>query len=609
MIYTLKAKSILGEPDIMSKNKLITIIKLSKQAFGKYRLQIFFLIILGFVTGTLEGIGVSAAIPLISIATEEKLGEIGIVSQTIKKAFSYFNIDFSLKYLLIFICLLFVFKALALIFCNYIKIKISANYEEQTRNNLFGKTINANWSYLIKQKLGYLETLLKVDIANSTSLLDTISTTIITSTGLIIYVTIAISISSRVTLFALILGSILFLFLRPIMRKVRITSQKVATVNKETAHFVNENVIGIKTTKAMFINNKVIEMGKKYFNKLKKFKTRILLFRNATSLIFQPISLIFVCLVFAFAYKTPGFIFAAFIPITYLIYRIFQYIQDLQQCLHVANELAPYLKDVLIFEKEASKNREQNRGLEPFKFNDDLEFRNVNFSYNADKTVLANLSFNIKKGEMIGLIGPSGVGKTTIVDLVLRLFPLRGGKILMDGKSISKIDIKQWRKNIGYIPQDIFLMNDTITNNIRFYDDTISDEEIKQAAKKANIYDFIQTLPKKFSAVVGERGVLFSAGQRQRIVIARILARNPKLLILDEATSALDNESEMRIQKVIENLRGKITVLMIAHRLSTVINCDKLLVLEGGKIIEQGVPNELLKDKKSYFYKIYNIRE
>jgi ATP-binding cassette subfamily B protein len=267
------------------------------------------------------------------------------------------------------------------------------------------------------------------------------------------------------------------------------------------------------------------------------------------------------------------------------------------------------LYDVLIFEKEANKNREKNKGLKPFKLARDLEFRNVSFSYNTDRMVLTNLSFNIKKGEMVGLIGPSGVGKTTIVDLILRLFPFNKGKILMDGESISKIDIKQWRKNIGYIPQDIFLINNTITNNIKFYDDTISKEEIEQAAKKANIYDFIQTLPKKFSAVVGERGILLSTGQRQRIVIARILARNPKLLILDEATSALDNESEIRIQRIIESLKGKITVLVIAHRLSTVINCDRLIILEKGKIIEQGVPSELLKDKKSYFYKIYNIRE
>ena len=593
----------------IKKNKLTTIIKLSKQAFGKYKLQIFFLIILGFVTGALEGIGVNAAIPMISLATKEKLGETDAITRFVEKAFSYLHIDFNLQYLIGFICLLFIFKAITLLFCKYIEIKISATYEEQTQNSLFDKTINADWPYLIKQKLGHLETILQINIMRSRELLDFLGVLIITSTGLIIYTTIAINISSHITLFALALGSILFLLLKPLIRKIRITAQKIATINKEVAHFVNENIIGMKTIKILLINKQIIKIGKEYFNKLKKFKIKILSFRNVVNILFQPISLIFVCIVFIFAYKTPNFSFATFIPITYLIYRIFQYIQNLQGSLQKINEVVPYLKDVLIFEKEAEKNREKNRGLRPFKFNNNLEFRNVNFSYNTDSKVLTDLNFNIKKGEMIGLIGPSGVGKTTIVDLILRLFSLGDGKILIDGKSISKINIKEWRKNIGYIPQDIFLMNDTIANNIKFYDDTISNGEIEKATKKANIYNFIQTLPKKFSTVVGERGIFLSAGQRQRIVIARILARNPELLILDEATSALDNESEIRIQKVIENLRGKITVLVIAHRLSTVINCDRLMILEKGKIIEQGAPNELLKDKKSYFYKIYNIRE
>jgi len=604
MIYTLREAQ-----DIMKKNKLITIIRLSKQAFGVYKLQIFLLIALGLITGLLEGIGINAVIPIISSITNEGLGKIDIISQTIEQAFSYFNIDFSLEYLLIFVCLLFVFKTIALIFCNYIRIKITASYEEQTRNNLFSKTINANWRYLLKQKLGYLETLLKIDIARSTNLLDTISSIIIVFTGLIIYITIAIAISLHITLFALVLGSLLFFSLKPLIHRTRIFAQNVATINKQSAHYVNENIIGIKTIKAMFVNAKIIEIGKKYFNKLKTFKIKIRLVRDATNLLFQPVSLIFICIVFVFAYKTPNFSFAAFVPVTYLIYRIFQYIQTLQANLHQANESIPYLKDVLTFEKEAGENKEKNKGLKSFKFNNNLEFRNVSFSYNADKIILTDLNFDIKKGEMTGLIGPSGIGKTTIVDLILRLFPLSNGKILIDGKNISKINIKKWRKNIGYIPQDIFLMNNTIANNIRFYDNTINKNEIEQAAKKADIYDFIQTLPKKFSTIIGERGVLLSAGQRQRIVIARALARKPKFLILDEATSALDNESEIKIQKVIEKLKCKITVLIVAHRLSTVINCDKLLILENGKIVEQGKPSNLLKDKKSYFYKIYNIRK
>ena len=315
---------------IIKTNKLLSAFKLSKQAFGEYKLQIIWLIILGFITGALEGVGINAAIPLISFATKENLGEIDIISKAIKNVFASLNIDFSVKYLIIFICLLFIFKAIALIFCNYIRIKISAIYEEQTRNNLFGKTINAKWPYLLKQKMGYLDTVLKVDTTSSTALLDNISSTVITLTGLIIYITVAVTISPYITLFALILGGLLFLCLKPLIYKARIVSQKIAAINKEVAHFVNENIMGIKTIKTLLINNKIIEIGKDYFNRLKQSKIKILVFRNVAGVVFQPISLIFVCIVFAFAYKTPNFSFASFIPITYLIYRIFQYVQSLQ---------------------------------------------------------------------------------------------------------------------------------------------------------------------------------------------------------------------------------------------------------------------------------------
>jgi ABC-type multidrug transport system fused ATPase/permease subunit len=219
--------------------------------------------------------------------------------------------------------------------------------------------------------------------------------------------------------------------------------------------------------------------------------------------------------------------------------------------------------------------------------------------------VLKNLNLIISKGETVGLIGSSGSGKTTIADLIIRLFNPTGGKIIMDETDISEINLKNWRNNIGYVSQDIFLLNDTIENNIKFYSD-LSEEEVIKAAKLANIYDFIMEQPKKFDSLVGERGLKLSAGQRQRIILARVIARKPQILILDEATSALDNESESLIQQALENLHGKITILMIAHRLSTVMNADKLFVLENGEIIEEGVPRVLLENKGSEFSKIYN---
>ena len=209
----------------------------------------------------------------------------------------------------------------------------------------------------------------------------------------------------------------------------------------------------------------------------------------------------------------------------------------------------------------------------------------------------------------MGLIGPSGAGKTTIVDLLLRLYQSQKGIIELDGGDISDIKMKEWRTNIGYVPQDAFMINDTIENNIRFYGDSVTNEDIMEAVKMANIYEFIESQPEKFQAMVGERGTLLSGGQRQRIVLARVLARKPKILILDEATSSLDNESEFLIQKAIEGLRGKISILMIAHRLSTVMIADNLIILENGKIIESGSPKNLLQDENSYFYKNYNLME
>ncbi|MFH1426994.1 MAG: ABC transporter ATP-binding protein [Patescibacteria group bacterium] len=594
---------------ILKDNRVRTILRLASQAFGKYKKQILVLTILGFVSGILEAVGVNAIIPLFSFAIGDGEGGTDIISQTIENFFGYVHISFSLKYLLIFICSLFIFKAMTLLYFNYLRIKITADYEERTRNELFQNTLNADWPYLSKQKLGHLENVLMVDIQHSSNLLEQISNSIMMVTSLLMYILVAINISLYISLITLILGSILFLFFKPLIYKTRVYSHETERMNKKVAHFVNENVLGLKAVKAMYVSDKVYKLGREYFNKLKDLRIKVFLASSIHGSLLQPISLIFICVVFALSYKTPGFNFAALVAVIYLIQKIFTYIQQMQASLHGFSSAAPYLKSVLNYQEQAKNSKEKIYGQGSFKFNNKLEFKDVSFLYYPKKEVLNKINFSINNGKLVGLIGPSGAGKTTIVDLVLRLFTPDNGSILLDGKDIAKISLKEWRKNIGYVSQDIFLTNDTIANNIKFYDESITDDDIKRAAKMANIYNFIESCPDKFSTVIGERGTLISAGQRQRIIIARILARKPKLLILDEATSALDNESEVKIQKVIENLKGKVTVFAIAHRLSTVINSDKLLVIENGRIIEQGTPEKLLKDKKSYFYKVYNIRE
>ncbi|PIT93534.1 hypothetical protein COU00_03855 [Candidatus Falkowbacteria bacterium CG10_big_fil_rev_8_21_14_0_10_43_11] len=592
---------------LVKDNKIRTVIKLSRRAFGKYKLQTIILTALGFLTGLLEGVGISAIIPLFSFITKDKENGTDFISQSIENFFLYFNINFSVNYLLIFVSLLFVARAVLLILCGFIKIKITTDYQRCVRDDLFNKTIKSNWPHLLKQKVGYLDTVIINDVNNGAKLLDQISMMIMTITSLLMYTLVAVNISFYITGLTFVLGGILFLVCKPLIYKTRVLARETGLVNKDVAHYIGENIIGMKTIKTMSVENRVIATGKKHFDKLKELEIKLYLLKEITGDFIPPVSLVFICVIFAFSYQSPAFNFAALAAIIYLIQKIFSYIQQLQNTLHSVSASAPFLITVMDYQEQSEKNKEAKGGANSFEFNDKLEFSNVSFSYNGSSKILSRINFAVKKGELVGLIGPSGAGKTTIVDLILRLFQPSGGEILLDGKNINSINLEEWRKNAGYVSQDMFLINDTIANNIRFYNPEISDKAIAEAAKMANIYDFIQSCPEKFATVVGERGVLLSAGQRQRIAIARVLVRQPKFLVLDEATSALDNESELEIQEVIKGLREKVTVFIVAHRLSTVINSDRLIVLADKRIIEQGSPDSLLQNKQSYFAKVYNL--
>jgi len=591
-------------------NRFTKIIRLTNHAFGRYKREIITLTILGFFSGVIEGIGINALIPLFSFVSGETVAGTDAISKFITNIFKSFNINLNVGLLLGFIIFMFILKAIATIVIAYIKIKIAADYEKSTRSRLLSKVLRSTWPHLIKQKLGYLETVIMIDITASANLLTQISLAITIVTGLLVYLVIAFNISSIITLITLILGLIFFLIIKPLVYRTKLVSQRRVATMKESAHYVNENILGVKTVKAMMVDNLVIKKADNLFENLRKLWIKSSMLENISTSFVEPLSLIFISAIFAFTYQSPDFNIGVLAAIMYLIHRIFVYIQQLQRIWHKFNNIFPHLEKILSYEKEAVQNVESNPGKTKFDFSDKLEFKGLSFNYSDKRVeVLSGINFSIAKGELVGLIGPSGSGKTTLVDLILRLFNPIKGEILLDGKNINEIDIESWRKNIGYVSQDIFLINDTIANNIRFYNQSLSKQDLEKFAKMANIYDFIQTLPEKFETIIGERGIMISAGQRQRIVIARILARQPKILILDEATSALDNESESQIQKVVDNLKGKITVLAIAHRLSTVKDSDKLIVLQDGKIVEQGSPDELLKNKDSYFFKAYNIRD
>jgi len=236
-----------------------------------------------------------------------------------------------------------------------------------------------------------------------------------------------------------------------------------------------------------------------------------------------------------------------------------------------------------------------------------VEFRNVNFAYNPDKPVIRNISFTVEPNELVALVGSSGSGKTTLMNLLMRFYEPGSGQILIDGHDTSQVTRESLRRHIGLVTQDVFLFNDTIMSNIAYGSGEPRMPEIRRAARIARASDFIEKLPESYESRVGERGVFLSTGQRQRILIARAIYRQPRIMVFDEATSALDTESEKAIQEaMLEVMEGR-TTFVIAHRLSTIIEADMILVVENGRIRESGNHRDLLK-RRGLYYSLYNLQ-
>ncbi|MBS2967710.1 ABC transporter ATP-binding protein [Metabacillus sp. KIGAM252] len=248
-----------------------------------------------------------------------------------------------------------------------------------------------------------------------------------------------------------------------------------------------------------------------------------------------------------------------------------------------------------------SLKTEENGHSEVEVLNKEVRFENIHFSYSEDKPILTDLSFTIAPSKTVALVGPSGGGKTTIFSLIERFYKPVSGEVKIGGQDISTLDLRSWRKQIGYVSQDSPIMSGSIRDNICYgLEREIGDSEVENAARLANAAEFIEKMPDRYETEVGERGVKLSGGQRQRIAIARAILKNPSLLLLDEATSNLDSESEVLVQHALKNLMKGRTTFVIAHRLSTVVDADQILVLENGRLTGQGTHEELLDGHTLY---------
>lgn len=592
---------------LINVGKITRATRILATEFRAYRLKFLVMVILGLVSGFAESFGIAVIIPLFYLMTgnEPTGSSLDTISNVVKNVFSFFHLPLIAPILLTLILVLFFAKAFIYLFARYFSARIVSRFEENTRKELFNSTITASWPYLLNQKGGQLENIITYDVERASTALTLISGAILTITSFMMYASVAFSISAKITLIIVAVGGLLLFAFKPILYRIRKLAQEVVATQKEVSHRISESVAGTKVIKSAAVEHVIMSKNSHLFSDLRKARLRMSWLRQSTLNFIEPLGFVVIAVMFIISYRTSTFNIAAFAVVMYLIERMFGFLQNIQTNLHNISETVPYVQAMIAYRQSVTEHREDDYGTQPFAFEQELRFNNVLFAYMERQPILHDLSFSVPRGSMVGIVGVSGAGKTTIADLLLRLLKPTDGIITVDGDDIEHIRLADWRKSIGYVPQDTFLINGTIRENICFYDEQVTDADIIEAAKAANIYDVVQSLPDMFETIVGERGIKLSGGQRQRIALARALARKPHILILDEATSAIDTESEQLIQESILKLRSHVTVIIIAHRPTTIIHCDTVFVLEDGKISEHGTPDKLSQNKQSYLYRLF----
>lgn len=370
--------------------------------------------------------------------------------------------------------------------------------------------------------------------------------------------------------------------------------------------FLSENISGMKIIQAF---NK--EKDKKsefdfYNNELKKNRVAV----TKVFALYRPLMnfLFYLAIASTFMFGVIlGLSSSEIVSFYFLLSRFFNPVQELADKLNDLQRSLTALEKLFVLLDINPEVLDEEDAIEIDHFEGKIEFRNVYFAYENDDYILKDVSFIVNPKESVAFVGATGAGKTTILSLIVRNYEINSGEILIDDINIKHIKIKSLRKAIGQMLQDVFLFSGTIKENITLNDESFSDEEIKKVADYVNASYFIEKLPKKYEEVVIERGENFSSGERQLLSFARTVLAKPQILILDEATANIDTETESIIQQSLEKIKSIGTMLIVAHRLSTIQHCDKIFVLQDGKIIESGSHQDLLKNK-GYYYKLYELQ-
>ncbi len=526
-----------------------------------------------------------------------------LVKVVVDKIF-YFKDLKTLTLLTLSIPLIYLLIGILMYVKNYFNMIIANSVVKDLRFDTYKHLQNISIDFFVmKTTTGHTLARLTNDLNNVFVMLNKVPSILITDTITMIgLIFVLFYLSLKFALLSLIVLPIALLPVYVFTKKLKHYSKKTQSEIANLYNNIQESISAIFTTQVFNQQEREIKNFEKYNNNvfiaIKKF-SRV---EYLSSPVMEFIGALGVAVVILLGGSdvisgkwTPGSFFA-FLATALSFYQPLKRVSELNPIIQQGVVSLERISEIL---RQQPTVVEINNPLKA-KFTNKIEFKNITFSYDNQKTILKNISFEIKKGQKVAIVGPSGSGKSTILNLLLRFYDVKDGEILIDGVNIKNFSLKSLRALFGVVVQDTFLFNNTILYNLTYGNQNATMEDVENATKLANIYDFINNLPQKFDTIVGERGATLSGGEKQRIAIARALLTNPEILIFDEPTSALDAESEAVVLDAIKKISCNKTIILITHRLNLVVDFDYIYVFSNGSLIEQGTHQQLILNSKFY---------
>lgn len=577
-----------------------------------YKLHVVGLFVLALLIGILETTTVAAIYPIVDVGLDIHAGDSNMLLSLITQAALILPVEDTF----VAYCVLIVLLAIIAFLVKTVNIRLTAhlatNAVREVKERIFQKQLRADYQYFLDTKQGGL-VYATSRATNDISVLIISTAKLLSEIILIIFLFILLfSLNWKGALVAVAVGVVYYFITQYIGTKITYLASKVRAETSVTEHTIlNEVFNGIRQIKVFLTQSdwakKFSTTVREYFDKTRK--NMIWLEIPAYSLWLLLFSSLAIMAAILRIQNPAGFILLLplFGTFAFAMLRLLPPITSFGSLrMHMMAALPNTELTYSALNSQISTIEDGERLLKSF--NRDIQLANVTFAHKGRTVTIKDVSMTLEKGKTIAIAGPSGGGKTTIVDLLLRLFEPDKGEVRIDGVNLKEYKLSSWLGRIGLVSQDTFIFHDTVRNNITFGSDGYSEKEIIQAAKSANAHGFIMEFPQGYDTIVGERGMKLSGGQKQRIAIARAIIKKPDILILDEATSALDNISQTLVQEAINGISKDRTVIIIAHRLSTIINADKIIVLENGQVMEEGTHSELM-EKKGAYWSLYKSQE